>query len=43
MDFAYTPQQEALRNEVRRFIAEHVTVMSSMRSNTKRIREAAVR
>ncbi len=25
MDFAYTPQQEALRNEVRRFIAEHVT------------------
>jgi alkylation response protein AidB-like acyl-CoA dehydrogenase len=25
MDFGYTPQQEALRREVRQFIAEHVT------------------
>lgn len=25
MDFAYTPQQEALRREVRRFINENVT------------------
>jgi alkylation response protein AidB-like acyl-CoA dehydrogenase len=25
MDFAYTPEQEALRREVRRFIKEHVT------------------
>ena len=25
MDFGYTPEQEALRREVRAFIAEHVT------------------
>ena len=25
MDFGYTPEQQALRREVRAFIAEHVT------------------
>ena len=48
MDFGYTPEQEALRREVRAFIAEHVTdevlaERGSSESNTGRGESGAMK